>query len=278
MTKFKTKTVVLDGNNNFISVSVTNLDKSRELYPLLLHKDAEDMMKFTNIEAAKLAARKILDSSKSVEYYFNIGNTIININDTQKINGAYEYYDDNRRIKFYIKDTVTHRLIKAGYIVFEHGNEKFSDKEYGIRRQQELAEWIDGIIIKNIRNSGVVGIESKKKISSKETVLKIKDSTAKIHILTNSGLMDINQSRKENNQKCIPYLKNMDKYTTFCVYCTKDIQERIYFNTDKKVIEILTYIITELRNSLPGTSLDEINPSWIETEFAGYVTFNEKNK
>ena len=274
-TQYQTKVVTLDGNNNYIAVNVITKDKMRSLYPLKIHKDSDETYKFTNFEIAKFTAHKILDPSKKVEYIFHIGNNEFDMNDTQKIGSHYQYYDNDRGIKYFINDKKTYRVTKAGYICFEHGEEKFCDKEYGIKRQAELMNWLLEVIDRNIAANKAVGLLSREKISNREYVLKVKDSTARIHLLTNSRLMDWNQDRKEKGMICLPYNRGIDKFITFAVYVAKDIQERMYFDTDKKSFQIINDIVTDLRNDLPGTQLDEINPVWVETEFHGYFRINE---
>ena len=274
--KYQTKIVTLDGNNNYIYVNATSKNKLKSLFSLRVHKNSDEIFKFTNFEVANLTARRLLDiSTKSYEFIFHIGNLEFSINDTQKVGQHYQYYDNEKMIKYYIKDIKVHRLTKAGYICFEHGDEKFCEKEYGFKRQPELLSWIMDVVDRNIASDKAVGILSKEKISNKEYVLKVKDSTSRIHILTNSKLMDWNQDRKEKQMMCLPYKRNMDKFTTFAVFVAKDSQERLWFNSDKRVEEIIKDIITELRNDVPGTMIDEINPCWVETDFRGYVKINE---
>ena len=88
--------------------------------------------------------------------------------------------------------------------------------------------------------------------------------------MNNSRLMDINQERKEQNLRAIPFLKNMDKFTTMSIFVTKDYLDPINNNSEEKADTIINELIDTLNDNMP-----ELKTKLVNVEFTGYVNIME---
>ena len=135
------------------------------------------------------------------------------------------------------------------------------------------------MVDKNITSNGEDAVISKDRISKRYYILYVKNSTARIHIMYNSSMITMNEERRAKRLRCLPYKRELDRYTTFSVFATKDENERKFINSEEKVKNIISSIITSLRNDVPGTSLDEVNPLWLETDFgSAFIPYKEKSR
>ena len=144
------------------------------------------------------------------------------------------------------------------------------EKKYGIKRQKELMNIVSDICTDILCKNDDITIDKIVKKSSKELILRLKGSSGRIHIMSNSHLMDINQERKEEGNRAFPFVKQMDKFTTLYVFITKDKSEPFRINTDDNINILLNCIVESLQVNIPET-----NPKYIPVEYNGYINLME---
>lgn len=238
--------IELDGVKNGIAANVKYLNSKKNKF--VLDKNTNKLRLFKNLRVAKVICSTMSNIDIYIEYYFIIGKDKYSINDAQKISyDEYLVYDTVKNEFIKIKESNTEKYYKFGYFVFEDGDKKFCDKNYGISRQKELlAEMNDiskSLVAKlNFNETSLEKVEKHKYGID----LCLKDTTTIIRIFTNSKLMDINQNRKLKELKAFPFIKNMDKYLTFYFVVEKDHSEPMRLNSEEKANEILQNLISEL--------------------------------
>ena len=81
--------------------------------------------------------------------------------------------------------------------------------------------------------------------------------------------MDINQDRHSRNIRVLPFLKTMDKFTTFYVYIKRDPVEPKRLNGYENAQAILKEAVEILQ-----TMVDENDPKpkYVNVEFTGYLS------
>lgn len=267
----KNEIIALDGDANGIAVKIVNSEgKGNFLY---CNKDGnrKQVRLFPNLAVAKVITKSIVSDYIRLEYFFVVGNKTMSFDRAQKIGNSYQVYDNDTR--YIITEDKTAKTIKLGYLVFENGDQIRIDKKLGNKKQKELLKRIRDVatsILCENDQDGIVNIYNK----SNEYVIALKNYTAKIHILTNSKLMDINQARKEENKHCFPFKKEMDKFTTFYVYATKDMIEPIRLDTEKSVDTVLDYIVSDL-NMYQSETDPEVR--FVPVSYNGFITIDESN-
>lgn len=263
--------VELDGIKNGIIVEAVGDNGKRKV---ISSKGAGARL-FKNIEIAKVAARSVL-GTLPLRYYIYIKGTKYNFDLCQEINDMYQMYDEKKNVMYDIFPDRSVKVTKLGYIVTEDGDTVRCDKQYGVKRVKKLLEYSRNIAMGILcENNGEFSIDKIER-SNYEYILHIKNTTGKIHIITNSKLMDINQARKELGERCLPYLKEMDKFTTLYVYITKDINEPNKIGTDYMADKILEYIISDF-NYYHIEDMKDIEAKFVEVSFNGYITLVEED-
>lgn len=257
-----TKRITIDGETNGIivktKVTITN-KKSR--YITLQDKVTPRL--FNNLEVAKNSA-SIIMPDRRVEYYIKLGNNIlIDIDSCNKVGNEWQFIHDNTL--YIIKEKNSRRTMRLGYICFYNGDTERCDKEFGIKAQKELIEIIKSELVSLICENIDGGIVSVNK-NGKEYIVNLKNTTSKIHIMYGSKLMDFNQAQKAEGKRCLPFIKEMDKYLTFYVYSDRDKTESLRLNGIEKSDKILEYIVSDIKNGYP-----DLNVKYVPVEYSGYV-------
>lgn len=270
--RFDTKVVKLDSIENYITVKVINKD-GKVLYTLKKARMSDEELKISDFETAKLLASKIL-ANKEVKYLFHIDGKDFDASNAQKIAGYFQLYDIKEGIKYYIEETYNYNLYKTGYFVFQDGSVQRYDREYGLQFMKEEIE-----VIKCALQNELTAIDSKiltiDEVSKTKFILNLKDSTAKIVICANSDFMDTNQQLKAAGAaRVIPYLKNMDKYLTICVYSMVDRIYDKWFINSKGMVDSTIDNMVEFINE---TQYEQYNTQYVETPFTGYVNLEKCN-
>ena len=232
--KMVKKVVNFDGKKNGIIVKLIDEDGNGHYF---MHRNDQGPFLFTNMESAKIVT-DVSARNDYKQYFICLEDMMYPIDDCLIVGNEFHVINNNEYI--IAKQVVGVKLVSAGYFVFENGDIERSDREYGTKRQKELFNTIRKAatrLMYNVDlNDGNYHVNFMGRGANKDFRFKIKDSTAEIHVITNSHLMDYNQMRKENNQRVLPFLKNMDKYLTFYVYGTKNANEP------------KSFIINELKN------------------------------
>ena len=269
---FKNVSVNLDGEKNGIIVEQVVNGKKRVIADKSGGNNRARL--FKNLDVAKVNARYLLSNEDKVNYYFKINKDRYNISEAQKAGDIYQIYDMEKEVKFIITEDKSAKVLELGYYITENGDTVRCDKQYGIKRVKKLLEFARDIASGILFENGKCAISSIRR-ESYEYVISVKNSTVKIHILTNSKLMDINQARKADGIRCLPYLKEMDKFTTLFVYTTKDPAETSKSNAENIAKTLVEEYILEDFNYYYFNNEDDIKVRFTEVEFNGYISVTE---
>jgi hypothetical protein len=115
------------------------------------------------------------------------------------------------------------------YFVFEDGDKIRTETPYGRKRNKQLMKIISNGAVEYLYKVGT--LSHVKRLSPDELEIGFKNSTAKIRVLTNGLIANINRNRKEDvesssqYQRCIPFDNSLDKYVTLYSYVTKELAE-----------------------------------------------------
>lgn len=225
---------------------------------------------FKNLETAKaeLVSRFNIVDPYDYKIWLIINNKQIDYCNIHYIEPYYEYYDKDGT-HYYIQETVTEKVINIGYFVFEDGEEKkICDPKIGTKKSKQLYGYIKQVISSIISFPDLTtAIERIYRDSNGFLCLKIKGTTSKIHILYNSQIMDLNMKRREDNIRCIPYNKDMDKYKSIFIFATKDSSDYDSQNYTDTLIEL---ILEEL-----NYNYYELNPRYIPVNFNGNILLGD---
>ena len=238
------------GNNTFIN--------SKDNY----------VRKFKNLKIAKMTNKSIVGKLAKLKYYFVIGDKQFPLSYAQKVKDHWEIIDNE--VKYIIKENKNYTITSIGYLVFDNGDIIKRDKEEGYKRKKELFNCIKYAASYVLYNNEEVTI-NKIFIRKNELILSVKNSTAKIHICSNSRIMDLNQERKENNYRCITFRKDMDKYTTFHVFVTKDQAETERMGSRDNTEIPLNQLINSIQDTYPDAEF-----KYEPVEFTGYILYMEE--
>lgn len=204
---------------------------------------------FDNLEIAKLivSERNNPAVENATYYIYREDGTMIDVKKCFKDkNNVYHYFDKENDIKYEIELEPSKKILNYGYIIFENGDTERTEKAEGAKKRRKYFEELSDIcnyqIMKNLPNWA-----SRIILTKNEIVLPIRCTTAEIHIMTNSRLMDINQERKSKGNYAIPFNKGMDKFTTFFYYIAKERSEPIRFKGSEIGLEVFTGIIEDVK-------------------------------
>ena len=213
---------------------------------------------FTNIDFAKSIAFINGANARDYELELYMFGSVIPYGYTQLVNNKLEFFavdETNSVSRYSVEQSRTREYTNFGYIIFDNGAEERIDKEIGTKRNKQLVHMlIDAIESLNQKYGGVDSIIP----WDKGINVRFKHTTAQLEILTNSGLMDLNQWRKglegeveAEYSRCYPFVKQMDKFVTFYSFVSKELYEPYKIKTSnaelaKKYREL---IIEELTNN-----------------------------
>ena len=259
----KNEFVTLDGEN--YGITVESVGKKTKFVSF---KD-DTVRIFKNLDIAKIITKDIVCSNKA-RYYFYLDGKTVPLDNCIYYNGKYQYIDREENIRYIIQEFKEFKTLSVGYLCFEDGDTVRCEKKYGIKRQKELMNIVSDICTDILCKNDDITIDKIVKKSSKELILRLKGSSGRIHILSNSHLMDINQERKEEGNRAFPFVKQMDKFTTLYVFITKDKSEPFRINTDDNINILLNCIVESLQVNIPET-----NPKYIPVEYNGYINLME---
>ena len=264
----ETKYIIFDGKESGICLFIY----SKADY--IRNKDNQIML-FQSLALARVYARNVLGIKTPYQYhvYINICGDIIDIERAGKVMSLseddkeyYAFYTETD--KYFCEETVKEKVISIGYFVFENGDSgERTPKDIGYKKQKQFRKYIKeaGSYISQFPNMEAT-IETVTKDSNGHLCFNIKNSTAKIHICFNNQIMDLNQVRKEDGFRCIPYDKAMDKFTTIFCYVSQDMAEPNYFKSLEKANTLIQYIREQLENKV-----GESDPRYVPITFSGLI-------
>ena len=272
--------ITLDGEKNGIIVELPT-NKSYKKFVNQLDETTQKRVPrlFRNYKVAKTIGKNVkTDAEGELKFFFmfDIPNMkqpiMIPFEDAQKVNKKYEAYLSEEtfgeRTRLVIEECDESRVMEIGYIVFDNGDTVRSDKAVSVQRSRNLFDGMCQTFAK-ILCSNKSTISSVKRKGRKEIVVRFRGTTAEIHVLVNSKLMDINQDRHSRNIRVLPFLKTMDKFTTFYVYIKRDPVEPKRLNGYENAQAILKEAVEILQ-----TMVDENDPKpkYVNVEFTGYLS------
>lgn len=222
---FKNEIIKFDGEKTGIITQVKSEDGNTQKFITL---DGKPRI-FNNLEVAKIMSNTRVENGNFTYFIlYNDSKSIININKCRYIKKThtFQYIDDMNGIIYNFVEKRTHKLSNLNYLIFDDGDTVRIDKELGVLRQKELMGYIADVasclLGEKKEKNAIILLEQKRK----ELILHIKGTTAKIHISYNSKIMDINQMKTLTpGVRRIPFIKEMDKFTTFYMFISKDIGE-----------------------------------------------------
>ena len=189
---------------------------------------------FTNLEFSKsIAYINGAKSGRDYEIILYLNGTVIPFEYIQMVNNNLEFFgerDDGQITRFVVSQQYIREFGNFGYIVFDNGDTVRTDKEEGIKRngilQKIMMQAIDKVAMDVGNVAGVYPWD-------KGITVEFTHTTSKLDIVTNSGLMDINQWRKGREgeveepeySRCFPFIKSMDKFVTFYTFTSKEMYE-----------------------------------------------------
>ena len=205
-----------------------------------------------------------------LSFVFADSKKVIQFEEAEKIGNYYLIPEEDDFL--YLKECKLEKVESIGYIVFENGDEgKIKTKGHPKDRNNEYLAQIKKTI-KHIMRDGQ-DIESVSVDSNGHICLNIPHSTGKVHICTNSQLIDLNIERKSSGIRVLPFEKDMDKYLTFYIYISYIAQERKpdmdkMRGTREMVIQYLKEDMSLLSN------FSNSNPRYHQVEFMGDIFLN----
>lgn len=138
------------------------------------------------------------------------------------------YHVITDKMIYFIKEQEVRTVKQIRYFVFDNGDVERTKPEVGKKRSRKLMNMILQASRSYFYAQGY--LDGIARISSDEIEISFKNSSAKIHILTNGLIANINQNRKTDTTgsqycRCLPFDSNLDKFTTFYSYVSKDSME-----------------------------------------------------
>ena len=265
--------VKLNGKTTGIAAKVTYKNNGKKRF--ILTKE-NNIRLFDNVDVARTVAKTVKGIEPYIEYFIVLSDEkMFSINSCRKIRGGYKVYDPENETMvsvkggynvydketnsiLFIEEKHERKVINFNYLVFEHGDTNRTEKKYGYKRMYALYNLILQAIQDSTMSNDEFGI-SKVEAYNNEIIAHIKGCTSKIHINSNSLLMDINQARKEIGENVFPFVKEMDKFTTFYVYISRDVTEPIRIESENKALDQLNKIV-EIINCIDETLCAEVVP------------------
>lgn len=258
----ETKKIVLDGVTNGIAIYL--MDQKD-----FIRTKAKKVWLFKSMQLAKAFAANRFHAVNPKQYLISIvvGEDIVEFDSV--------YYDSEKNnyqfclnSVYYIAEEInTEQVLHLGYIIFDEPGEieDLENNKGKIKKQKELYRCIRNAI-SEIVQLPALGIRQISKDANGHLCLSIANSTAKVHICYNNQIMNLNQKRKEQSIRCLPYEKDKDKFTTFYIYSTKDMSESDGFEPNEKGLKIINLLIDFIDAKYPDTK-----PRFSEVEFHGII-------
>lgn len=259
--------IELNATTNGIAIMVTYLNTNKKRF--IVNKEGQIRL-FPNMKVAKTVAKTVTGIKPHIEYYFILEDKKYPLSQAYKLYGTYKIVDKETQEILTIREKLEYKASNFSYIVFENGDKERCDKKYGYNRARELFETIASAIeMSFVDNYDEFGIDHTE-VYRGEFVIHLRNCTGKIHIVTNTNLMDSNQYRKEKGLKVFPFTKSMDKFVTFYTYISRDNSEPIRFNSEEKALKQLKRIIQHLATIDPDS-----DPKLEKVNYNGFVVFDE---
>lgn len=261
------KYVSLDGRNNGVVIYLNERQK------LLEFRNEESVLVpklFRSIKLAKIFLREILEITNPRDYsvLFSIDGLKYGLEEAGFENGYYIIYsknpDSEEITKYYISEEVNDRVIEIGYLSFYDAQNSFLEKSERQQVQKEIYRITRDVIQEMLLNNTY--FEKVCKCDDGHLCCNVKFSSAKIHIYHNDRLINLNQERKNNGIRCLPFMKEIDCWSSLYYCVTKDVYEPDKFGSAHIGVEYLHEIMERIKAFDPN-----LNASLVPIEFKGDI-------
>lgn len=263
--------VELDGITTGIAILVTYSDTKKRRFLQVMKNDNLQIRLFNNLKTAKSVARTIIGIEQNeTEYYIVLNDKKYSLKTAHYFSTNYfRIFDKDTNEMIDIVEKLSYRASRFSYIVFDHGDKIRYDKNEGKEKRaiyfNDIARAIEMAFAEN-EEYGIEYIDTYRS----EFSIHLRNSSACVHICTNSNIMDINQIRREDGEKVYPFVKSMDKFTTFYAYVSKDTSEPIKMESEVKAYELLEKIADYLTIVNPDSEV------FLKSlDYRGYILYNE---
>lgn len=234
------------------------------------NKGNRKLFKNLDLMEAYLASKLGIFDPYQYKLWIMLGedNVEIDFDNVEKLHNYFEYYCGDK--VYFIEEDKVDLITSIGYFVFDE--EKKGDNKNGQKKADMFYSAIN-LSLKHLFGyyNSIPTIDNIGKDSNNHLCAHVKGTTYKIHICKNSQLMDLNVQRKMQEIRCIPYIKEMDKYRSIFCYITKDESDKDE-ETRKSTEDIIQFIIADLSKN---SSIDYIR--YVPVEYKGYVKIKGGN-
>lgn len=263
--------VELDGITSGIAILVTYSDTKKKRFLQVTKNDVLQIRLFNNLRTAKSVARTITGIEQNeTEYYVVLNDKKYSLKAAHYFSTNYfRIFDKESNEMINVVEKLSYKASNFSYIVFDHGDKIRYGKNEGKEKRalyfNDIARAIEVAFAEN-EEYGIEYIDTYKS----EFSIHLRNSSASVHICTNSNIMDINQIRREDGEKVYPFDKSMDKFSTFYAYVSKDTSEPIKMESDVKAYELLEKIVECI------TIVNPFSEVFLKSlDYKGYILYSE---
>ena len=176
---------------------------------------------------------------------------------------------DIRGELYRIEEKAVDTVIRAGYFVFEDGDtNRITDYDEGQIKYRLVFDVISKACKKFTRKKIFTSfnINNMKSISCS-----IKGTTSKIYFFSNPYLIKFNKERKENDERCLVFRKDMDRYLTMYYFITRNSSESAIVESEDTTEYVLGELIDYIRNESDISDLDNRSIKDAPVDFIGNI-------
>lgn len=237
--------ISLDGRKNGIAIFLQNDQKM-----LKCKKDQQTVDKlFRSVKLAKVFLNVALKTVNPRDYslLFVIDGKKFGFEESGFYNDHYIIYDrdiEDNIIKYVVSEGESDQVIDLGYLVPITSPSADDQKEKRQAYQKIILNYVKTTLRHMMLENKYFEKITKDKYGHICAELKL--SSAKIHICTNAQLIKLNQLRKQNQIRCLPFEKNIDTYSTLYYYITKDVHECEGFGSAELAKEYLNALVDRI--------------------------------
>ena len=177
----------------------------------------------------------------NIRFAFKYGkDDYMSFDEFQMIDGAYVGFYEGQRIT--IVPETSRRVSRVYYLVIEQENSDLS--EYELQKEtfklfRKVAKTIPGLYC---GTAEIVPFDENGFFE-----IKMVDNTVRLHIGSTSKIAQLNKARIQEEKPCIPFIKDIPKYTSLYIYGDKDMYEPIEYDS---IIDIMVKDLVEQTNHM----------------------------
>jgi len=256
-------------------VSVVNGKVSKRFVRRTLPNGVKNDRLFSTIELAKVCGKSFVDSNVEIVGYNLFVHTkevTVPLSDAFVRGSMINFFSTDATGKtthYHMKQIREGKVVNIGYFVFRHADIEQYPKEESLTdtNQNKYFEYVKDAINAYMMHSSINHddiVLDKVSYEGREYKYHIKGTTANIHILENSKIMDINQNRKSYGSNCIPFDSKMDKYATIFVYAECELHEPNVISSEAKTGTLISKIVDVMKDASYEYGDEDINAEEIK--------------